>query len=301
MIQHVHAVNGNTDVYLILADPIEQVVAPKMFNLVFARMGINAVLVPVRVRSSELMPFVQAVLSGSSVRGLWVSIPHKASIFSMTNKHTQLANLAGAVNAVRHIDGGLEGALFDGEGFVRSLNYFKIPYEEKRVLLLGAGGAASAIAVSLAIGTPRPPSEIAIFDVDPSKAVQITRQVGASTKSTMQVQKNNDPHGFDLVINATPLGLLANDPLPCNVSRMGEGTAVVDILMKNQPTPFVRAARQRGLIAQPGFEMLIQQVPMYLDFFGYHEAAEVMSKQPDFLRNFVYPDEMKGEICTQNR
>ena len=107
---------------------------------------------------------------------------------------------------------------------------------------------------------------------------------------------SNDPAGFDLVINASPLGLKSDDPLPCDVARMDAGAALVDILMKNQPTPVVCAARARGLVAEPGFEMMIQQTHRYLDFFGFTEAALLVRQNADFLRELVYPAELQGEI-----
>jgi shikimate dehydrogenase len=98
------------------------------------------------------------------------------------------------------------------------------------------------------------------------------------------------------VINATPLGLKASDPMPCDVSRIAPHAALVDILMKNQPSPMVRAARDRGLVAQPGFEMLIQQSSLYLDFFGLHDAARTVEQDLTFLRKQLYPQSLHNEI-----
>ena len=102
--------------------------------------------------------------------------------------------------------------------------------------------------------------------------------------------------GYDLVVNATSLGLKPEDPLPVDVARMDGHAALFDILLRNQPTPLVRAARERGLNAQAGFEMLIQQMPHYLDFFGHKEAANVVRHNADFLRELIYPPAMADEI-----
>ena len=82
-----------------------------------------------------------------------------------------------------------------------------------------------------------------------------------------------DPAGYDLVINATPLGLNETDPLPFDVRRLDGSAAVVDILMKDATTPLLRACAARGITAHPGHEMLIQQVPEYLRFFGFEAMA----------------------------
>jgi shikimate dehydrogenase len=93
-----------------------------------------------------------------------------------------------------------------------------------------------------------------------------------------------DPAGYDLVVNATPLGLKAGDPLPFDVARLDADTAVVDILMKNQPTPLLRACHARGITAHPGFEMMVQQVPEYLAFFGFGELARAVQADASEVR-----------------
>ena len=292
----VHTINGQTDVYLIVGDPVEQVQAPTSFNRVFALLGINAVLMPVHVAPADLQAFVRTAFCARNVQGLWVTIPHKAAMLPWLDQCTDLAHMAGAVNAVRRTAaGGLEGGLFDGEGFVDSLDYFQITYTHKRVLVLGAGGAAAAIAASLALAGERAPESISFFDPVPGRAALAAQRM-ASAPIPVRAAASNDPAGFDLVINASPLGLKSDDPLPCDVARMDAGAALVDILMKNQPTPVICAARARGLVAEPGFEMMIQQTHRYLAFFGLHEAARLVYKDADFLRQLVYPAALQSEI-----
>jgi shikimate dehydrogenase len=282
-------ITGNTDVYLILGDPVEQVKAPESFNLMFARFGIDAVLVPARVAPADLEAFVRAVFKAPNIRGLWVTIPHKAAIAAMCDHCDALARAAGAVNAVRrNADGSLAGALFDGEGFAASLDHFGIAWRRRRVLMLGAGGAGAAIGASLTRGQ-EPVAALAFYDpaADHSRALAARlREQGAARVDAVD---SNDPAGYDLVINASPLGLEADDPLPCDVARMAPHAALVDILMKNQPTPIVRAARARGLVAEPGFEMMIQQAHLYLEFFGFHAAAQAVREDSDFLRELLAP------------
>jgi shikimate dehydrogenase len=293
----VHAINGHTAVYFIVGDPVEQVQAPTTFNRIFALLGINAVLVPVWVAPQDLHGFVKNAFNAQNVQGLWVTIPHKAPMLPWLDHSSDIARMAGAVNAVRRrADGTLEGGLFDGEGFVASLGYFGIAYAAKRVLVLGAGGAAAAIGASLALAGPQAPAAIAFFDPSTQRATEAAARIAAGSTVTAFAAARNDPAGFDVVINASPLGLQATDPLPCDVARMDAGAALVDILMKNQPTPVVRAARARGLQAEPGFEMMIQQTHCYLDFFGFTEAAHQVRQDADFLRALVYPAELLGEI-----
>lgn len=94
-------ISGATDVYLILRDPVEQVRAHESFNLIFARMGIDAILVPVHVAPEHLNAFVHTALPTKNIKGMWVSIPHKAPIMAVLDSCDALGRAAGALNAVR--------------------------------------------------------------------------------------------------------------------------------------------------------------------------------------------------------
>lgn len=291
---------GTTDVYLIPGDPVEQVRAPEVFNLIFQKLGINAVLVPVHVPATDIEAFVRNAFLAKNVKGMFLAIPHKSLVMGLLSHCNDYGRVAGAVNGIkRNPNGELEGGLFDGKGFVASLDYFDIAYAQKRVLILGAGGGASAIAASLAIAGASAPAEIALYDPAPGKAQGVAAHIASSPyvkHAKVLATASNDPAGYDVVVNASPLGLQATDPLPCDVSRLQAGAAVVDILMKNQPTPFVQAVRARHLVAQPGFEMLIQQAPDYLDFFGYQEAAQSVRDNATFIREYLYPAALASEI-----
>jgi len=294
-------VSGSTDVYLILGDPVEQVLAPETFNPMFAAFGHDAVLVPVQVAPANLQAFVKTAFLAKNIKGMWVTIPHKVPVMNVLDQCSELSRVAGAVNAIRRNDNGtLEGGLFDGAGFLASLNYFNMAYRGKRVLVLGAGGAAAAIGASLVWGE-NVTSELAFYDPTPGKASDIATRLQTTSATqakptTLQAVASSDPAGFDLVVNASPLGMRTGDPLPCAVERLEAHAALVDIVMKNQPTPLVLAARARGLNAQPGFEMLIQQAHLYLDFFGMTEAAQAVRQDATALRERIYPPGLHSEI-----
>ena len=290
-------VSGSTDVYLILGDPVEQVLAPEIFNPLFARFGHDALLVPIQVAPENLHAFVKTAFLAKNIKGMWVTIPHKVPVMAVLDRSSDLARLAGAVNAIRrHVDGSLEGGLFDGEGFVSSLDYFGIPYAGKKVLMVGAGGAAAAMAASLV--QPRATgraAEVALFDPTPGKAADVAARLQLADGARVVAVASSDPAGFDLVVNASPLGLHLADPLPCDVERLDPGTALVDIVMKNYPTPVLRAARARGLHAEPGFEMLIQQAHLYMDFFGFHDIAAALRQDTHAIRQRIYPQALLDE------
>jgi shikimate dehydrogenase len=284
-------ITGRTKVFYCVADPIDQVRAPEVFNEVFARHGVDAVMVPLRVPAAHLAATLRTLFESPTVGGVSLSIPHKAAAASIVDRCSPAATVANAVNAVRSSQaGGLEGELFDGEGFRRSLERAEIAYVNQRVFVIGAGGAASAVATALAAASV---AEIAVYDLDHAKSEHLAAVLRSEYGIRAVSSTDNDPRGFDLIINATPLGLKNTDPLPVDVTAIAQHAAVCDILMKNQPTPLLRAASARGLAIEPGFDMLIQQTPLYLEFFGYPELAASVRADDGYLRDMLLPAEMK--------
>lgn len=285
-------ITGHTRVFYCIADPIDQVRAPEVFNEVFARHGVDAVMVPMRVTAAYLGATLRALFASPTVGGVSLSIPHKSATAGIVDHCSAAAIVANAVNAVRRgSDGELEGELFDGEGFTRSLDRAGIAYVNRRVLLIGAGGAASALATALAAAQV---AEIGLYDTDRAKAEQLAKVVRDAFGIRATSLASCDPAGFDLVVNATPLGLKNTDPLPVDVDAISDHAAVCDILMKNQPTPLLRAASARGLTVEPGFDMLIQQTPLYLEFFGYPELAASVRSDDTYLRDMLLPAELQA-------
>ncbi len=292
------SISGNTLAYLIPGDPVRNVRLPRMFNAVFARFCIDAVLLPMQVPVRDFAVFFKSSFLARNVRGMVIAPPHKPLVVDLLDGCGLFGRVAGSVNVVRRTGGDkIEGDLFDGEGLIGALDHYNIPFRGKRVLILGAGVSAAAIGVALAEGgTVNGAEHIAFHDVAPGKAAGVAAKLDAFFDATVTAAESNAPEGFDLVINATPLGLDDNDALPVDVARMEPHAALFDILLRNQPSPLVRAARARGVHAQAGFEMLIQQMPHYLNYFGHADAAEGLRADANFLREIVYPASMQGEI-----
>ena len=275
-------ISGTTRVFLILGDPVAQVRAPELFNHLFRKHGVDAVLVPARVGGDDFAGFARQALKARNIDGLWLAIPHKTAMVGLLDRCDRLGRAAGAVNAARrHADGALEGALFDGVGFVKALDQFGIAAAGKHALVVGVGGGGVAIAASLA---ERGVARLALHDRAAGRTQAVAHRLRAEFGIDVVAAESSDPGGFDLVVNATPLGLQDGDPLPFDVARLDTDAAVVDILMKNQPTPLLRACRARGIEAHPGFEMLVQQVPEYLSFFGYDDIARSVQADASEVR-----------------
>jgi shikimate dehydrogenase len=275
-------ISGSTRVFLILGDPVAQVRAPEVFNHLFQRHGADAVLVPAQVAAADLAGFVREAFKARNIDGLWLAIPHKTPMVELLDECDRFGRIAGAVNAVRRrLDGRIEGALFDGVGFVKALDHLGISAGGRTALVIGVGGGGVAIAAALAA---RGVSRLGLFDLDAERAAAVAQRLRAEFALDAQPRRSADPVGFDLVVNASPLGLRRDDPPPFDVARLHAGAAVVDIVMKNQPTALLRACQARGITAYPGFEMLVQQVPEYLSFFGYDNIARSVAADASDLR-----------------
>ncbi|MCZ7566212.1 MAG: shikimate dehydrogenase [Burkholderiales bacterium] len=280
-------ITGRTVLYFTIGHPVAQVRAPEVFNRAFADGGVDAVVVPALVAPQHLEAFVRATFASPTVQGFFVSIPHKAPLLALADRATPAARRAGAANAARRAaDGAIEVDLLDGEGFVRALRHFAIAPDAGRALLLGAGGAACAIGAALALAGAR---AIDFYDSAPGKAAAAAARIGAGTAASCRAVASPDPAGCTLVVNATPMGLKPDDPLPVAVEALAPDTALVDIIMTPRPTRLVELARRRGLRAHPGYEMLIQQVPLYLRFFGHAALADRMESDLSGLRRALAP------------
>ncbi len=273
-------VQGSTQVFFVVADPIAQVKAPVVFNRIFAAYGVDAVAVPAQTSAARLEGFVHEALALGNTGGLMVSVPHKIALAGQVDRLDPVARVAGSLNAVRrNADQSTEGALFDGAGFVGALRHHGIDVSGRKVLLVGAGGAGLAIAAALAT---LPIGRLDVHDASPERADQLLARVGPLADFPVALAARPLGSAADLVIQATPLGMKEADPLPLDPGALRAGTVVFDILMMRQPTPLMRACAEAGLVAFPGHEMLLQQVPAYLEFFRMPEIAQAL-REPDSL------------------
>jgi len=132
--------------------------------------------------------------------------------------------------------------------------------------MIGAGGVGSAIAASLASAGL---THLALHDDNTAALEGLKTRLNTWYPATRVTTGSNDPKGFDIVINATPLGMRKDDPLPLDVTRLSPETFVGEVVMKEEITPFLAAARERGCRYQVGTDMLFEQIPAYLEFFGF--------------------------------
>ena len=179
---------------------------------------------------------------------------------------TSTVQIAGACNAVRRAaDGRLQGDLFDGEGFVRGLRRKGCTLVGARALVVGTGGVGSAIAASLAAAGV---GAIGLFDARAESAQGLGERLKTHYPLLDVATGHQDPAGYDIVVNATPMGMNDGDPMPMDVSRIAPDAFVGEVVMKAEMTAFLKAVQARGCRFQVGSDMLFEQIPAYLEFFG---------------------------------
>ena len=264
-------ISGRTRLIAHLGYPTESFRAPMIYNPYFEQHGIDAVVVPMGCKVEDYATFLKLVFKLSNIHGALVTMPHKVATIPLLDEVMTTARVAGACNAIRPgPNGTLVGDMFDGEGFVRGILRKGRALAGARVLVVGTGGVGAAIAASLAKAGV---AELALFDVYPATMNGLADRLRHYYPALKIAVGSNDPAGFDVVVNATPLGMNDGDPLPMDVDRIAPSTFVGEVVMKQEITPFLAAARARGCDIQIGTDMLFEQIPAYLEFFGFRTTT----------------------------
>ncbi|WP_011301143.1 shikimate dehydrogenase family protein [Cupriavidus necator] len=264
-------INGKTTLIAHLGFPTESFKAPMIYNPWFEQQGIDAVVVPMGVKPDDYPVFFRSLFRLSNIRGALVTMPHKVATVELVDELTPTARIAGACNAVLlRDDGKLVGDQFDGAGFVRGIQRKGCRLEGARAMVSGSGGVGSAIAASLAAASV---AELALFDTREASSLALRDRLLAHYPALRVTTGSADPAGYDVVVNATPLGMNPGDALPFDVTRIDAGAMVGEVVMKSEYTPFLEAAIARGCKVQVGTDMLFEMIPAYLEFFGFGTAT----------------------------
>lgn len=260
-------IDGNTEIIAHIGYPTYAFRAPLIYNPWFSKVGINAIVVPMSCQSEPYPRFLRSVFHLGNIRGALITMPHKVTTVGMLDDILPTAQIAGSCNAVRRLpDGRLQGDMFDGEGFVRGLKRKGFDPRGRRVLVVGAGGVGCAIAASLAAAGVL---EMDLFDLNDASAKGLASRLMRHYPSMTIHTGSNDPAGYELLVNATPLGMKDGDPLPVDMNRVDASTFVGEVVMKTDMTAFLKAAQAKGCSIQMGADMLYEQIPAYLEYFGY--------------------------------
>lgn len=259
-------INGGTKLYAIVADPIAQVKTPQTLNALMDDRGFNGVLVPMQVAPENLAAWFDGLRGIKNFGGLIVTVPHKQAIARLCDRVSDAAHLIGAVNVVRReSDGTMVGDILDGQGFVAGLRGHGVEPKGKRVIIAGAGGAANAIAFALADSGV---ASLSIHNRTPAKANDLIQRLHQAYPMLDAKMVSDDVAGYDIVVNATSLGMQPSDPLPLNVSSLSPEQVVAEIIMQPETTPLLAVALERGCKVHYGLPMLRSQASLMASFVG---------------------------------
>jgi shikimate dehydrogenase len=269
-------ISGKTTLIAHLGYPTAAFKAPMIYNPYFEKAGIDAVVMPMGIQTDTYPSFLRELFKVTNIRGALVTMPHKVTTVALADEVSTTAQIAGAANALlKRDDGTLLADMFDGEGFVRGVLNKGRKLDGASALVVGCGGVGSAIAASLAGAGVK---KLGLFDANPASADGLGGRLTKHYPELSVATGSTDPGGYDVVVNATPLGMNEGDPLPLDMDRVDPSTFVGEVVMKQAITPFLRAAQERGCQTQVGTDMLFEQIPAYLEFFGFPTTT------PDELR-----------------
>ncbi len=257
------AVTGKTAICGVIGDPIAHTVSPAMHNAAFRALRLDYVYVPFHVREARLGDAI-AGMRALDIKGLNVTIPHKVAVMKLLDKLEPLAEQIGAVNTIINSGGKLTGDNTDASGFIRALHEKGVAPEGKRAVIIGAGGAARAIAFALASCGA---SMVILNRIEELNwAQQLAARVApvsGQQANALELNGENLARALDsaeLVVNATPVGMSPHpDASPIPTGLLRSGIIVFDSVYNPSRTRLLREAREAGAITVGGLDMLVWQ------------------------------------------
>ncbi len=275
-------ITGHTKIIIHTGYPSEPFKSPMIYNPWFESKNIDTIVVPMAIDAHDYPSVLRPLFKAKNIIGALVTMPHKVTTMNLVDELSVSARVAGACNAIlRRSDGTLFGDMFDGEGFTRGMKNKGQVIIGKRALVVGNGGVGSAIAASLAAAGV---TTLALYDGMAASSDALASRLRLNYPDIEILTGSNDPAGFDIVVNATPMGMNDGDPLPIDISRLSAHSFVGEVVMKEEYTPLLRAAMAKGCPVQVGTDMLFEQIPAYLEFFGFGRATPNELRQAAMLK-----------------
>ena len=255
--------SGATHVHFIVGDPIAQVKSPSGVTQAFAERGQNAIVVPAHVAPERLSTWHAGVSYAQNVDGIIVTVPHKFAAFGLCATTSERATFLRAVNTMRrNANGSWHGDMFDGLGFVEAMRDNGCDPRGKRALLVGAGGAGSAIAHALLVAGV---SSLALADTSKLRGTTLIDRLNW-LKTAPVTHGSTNPDGYDIVLNATPMGMRESDPYPADVTKLNASMFVGCVITAPTVSPLIAAARARGCATMTGADMFGRVRDLMVDF-----------------------------------
>lgn len=258
-------IDGSTEIFAIVGDPIKQVRTPGILNPLIQAVGRNAVLLPFHVPEQRFEEVIRGIMGLVNLGGLVITYPFKERSLALVDELSERAEQIGGLNVMRRKhDGRWIGDMFDGVGLSRAVAA-QTPINGARVLLIGSGGAGRAIGLAFA---SEGAAAITVADIEPIRAEWLIERVQAYYPGCDIRQGPAVANGHDIIINATPIGMAPGDGLPAEIGLVTSTMTVVDIVPYPEVTPLLAMAIAAGAKTIPGAAMTNGQASAILEFFG---------------------------------
>lgn len=267
-------VDGNTKLFGVIGNPIRHSFSPDMQTKAFQALNINAVYLPFLIEENHLPDLLNA-FKITGVQGFNVTVPYKERIIPYLDCVSEGAKSLGSVNTVKLEHGKWKGFSTDGLGFVRSLENAGISLKEKRILLVGAGGAGKAIALSL---IHQEITEITILNRTKEKSDKLKSLIKNIQSDLPVFTSFTNGSGFDILINSTSVGMKGNQcPVTDEMIEMSD--CIIDIIYNPPQTPLIKKALNKGIPCMNGIDMLLYQgVESFEIWTGQKAPVNVMNE-----------------------
>jgi shikimate dehydrogenase len=263
-------VNGETRIFAIVGHPIEQVRSPEMVTAELVSRGRNAILIPIDVDPDDFDACLAQLLRVRNLDGLIFTIPYKQAACRLASELGEQARSVGAINALARGRDGWVGEAFDGLGCVEAFRRAGQSFAGRRVMLIGAGGAGRAIAFAVAAERPK---SIRIFDIDADRASRLAESVAEIDPNIDARLGEPTVEAIDILINASPVGMLSDPRMPIAVEKIPAAVVVFDAIVKPELTRLLALAQACGCRTLFGRQMMRGQISKVVDHFDRHNAA----------------------------
>ncbi len=281
-------INWQTDLYCLIGNPISKSLSPDIHNYFFEINNLNKIYLAFDVEKEYLETVIKS-FKALNIKGFNVTIPYKIEIMNYLDELTKESKILGAVNTVVNKEGKLIGDNTDGKGFITALEK-NIDIKDKKVLILGAGGAAHAIGFSLAMEGVK---EIIILNRTEEKARNLRNKIRKKFSSIIVDSEsiyefNSEWLDVDIIINCTSLGMYPNvKDIPLDLSKFNKKTIVFDIVYKPLKTKFIKRAEKNGLRTINGLSMLVNQAILSQQIWDNLNEKSV-EKNRKKIKGFLY-------------
>jgi len=259
-------IDGKTEIYGILGDPIKQVAGPRLMNAIYERNRDNKVLIPFHVNQDSLKSVINGLKKIQNFKGAIITMPHKIEVVKYLDEASDEVKMIGACNVIKRTSEGIiKGELLDGKGFIQGLKNNKHFVESKKVFLLGCGGAASAIAFALCKNKIH---QLSIFNRTKSKAMKLIDKLTKAYPTIDISYSDHVSNDLDILINGTSVGMKEGDKPLLSLSNLDPNTLVVDIIISPEMTCTLKEAIQKGCKIHKGIAMLEGQLELMNEFMN---------------------------------